>query len=60
MKNQLIAYYLEYRNDFLSLERFAEYHGVTFDVAEAIINSGRDCWIDKNNFLDSMEALNAR
>jgi len=60
MKNQLIAYYLEYRNDFLTIERFAEYHSVNFEVADYVISAGRDCWIDKNNFLDSMEALNAR
>lgn len=54
MKNQLIAYYLEYRNDFLTSESFAEYHGVSVDVADSIIIAGRDCWIEKNNFLDSI------
>ena len=56
MKNQLITHYLEYRNDFLTIERFAEYHGVSFEVADYVISAGRDCWIEKNRFLDSLVA----
>jgi len=29
MKKQLINFYLEFINDFLTADRFAEYHGLT-------------------------------
>ena len=41
LAGQLADLYLEWWNDWLTLERFAEYHGVSVDDAEALINMGR-------------------
>ena len=37
-----IKLYLEYVNNFLTIERFAEYYGFTVIEAEKIINKGRE------------------
>tara|TARA_R110000823_G_scaffold196090_2_gene327414 strand:- start:64 stop:249 length:186 start_codon:yes stop_codon:yes gene_type:complete len=49
MRQQLIAFYLEWANDFLNIdrmnksevERFAEYHSITMKDANDLINMGR-------------------
>lgn len=41
LAGQLADLYLEWWNDWLTLERFAEFHGVSVDDAEALINMGR-------------------
>jgi len=41
LAGQLADLYLEWWNDWLTLERFAEYQGVSVDDAEALINMGR-------------------
>jgi plasmid maintenance system antidote protein VapI len=33
--------YLSYVNDFLTIERFAEYYGITEEQANEVINKGR-------------------
>lgn len=37
----LIAMYLDWRNNFLTVERFAEYYGIDEDKAERVIFLGR-------------------
>ena len=37
----LQARYLEYRNDFLTMEKFAAYHELTLHEADALVNLGR-------------------
>jgi len=39
-----IEMYLDYRNNFLTVERFAEYHNITKEQANDIINKGWEHW----------------
>ena len=41
---QLIAVYLDYRNNFLSIAGFAEYYGLYEDEAAHLINAARSCF----------------
>ncbi len=41
----IINLYLEYLNDFLTVERFAEYHQLELEDAQTIINLGRKYFI---------------
>ncbi len=41
MREQLKKWYLEYVNDFLTIERFAEYHDVTPGIALKMIDMGK-------------------
>ena len=41
LAKQLNELYVEYCNDFLTVEYFAEYHGWRLDFAKQVINSGR-------------------
>lgn len=41
-ETELITMYVDYFNNFLSVERFAEYYSTTLDSAEFIINKGRE------------------
>ena len=41
-KNILITMYLQYFNDFLTIERFAEFHHIPVNRATMIINTGRN------------------
>ena len=50
----IIGLYLDYANNFLTVENFAEYYGLTISEANQIINVGRDinerlALEDKNN-----------
>ena len=38
---ELNEIYIEYYNDFLTVERFAEYNGWTLSFTKQVINSGR-------------------
>lgn len=38
---QIVALYLEYVNDFLTVERFTEFHGFSVEFATALIEEGR-------------------
>ena len=38
---KLIKMYLKYLNDFLTVERFAEWHGLDIEDARTIIDMGR-------------------
>lgn len=35
-------FYLEWYNDFLTVERFAEYHGISSETAMALIEQGKN------------------
>ena len=41
-RDQLRAIYLEWVNDFVTVARFAEYHGLTEAQAAALISLARD------------------
>jgi hypothetical protein len=45
MKMQLIEFYLEFRNDFLTIERFSEYHDIPVDLCEKAVHCGRELWL---------------
>lgn len=40
----LIDAYLDYRNDYLTIEKFAEHHGLYPHEAETLINLGKSVW----------------
>ena len=42
LKNQLADLYLEYINDFLTIERFAEYLDISVVQCRALIDIGRE------------------
>lgn len=37
----IVALYLEYVNNFLTVERFAEFHGFSVEFANVLIEEGR-------------------
>jgi hypothetical protein len=39
-----IEMYLDYWNNFLTVERFAEYHNITKEQANHIIKKGKEHW----------------
>jgi hypothetical protein len=41
MRKQLIDFYMEWRNEFLTVERFAEYHNITMKDAHDLIKMGK-------------------
>ena len=41
LAKQINELYVEYYNDFLTVEYFAEYHGWSLSFARQVINSGR-------------------
>jgi len=41
MREFMHKIYLEWVNDFLTIERFAEFHGLYVDEAEALIKTAR-------------------
>ena len=43
MRTRLADLFLDYFNNFLTIERFAEYYGTTLEKAQRIIDIGRKC-----------------
>jgi len=41
MKEQLAKFYLQYLNDFLTVEKFAAYHGMSEQDATKLVEMGR-------------------
>jgi hypothetical protein len=41
MRKQLIDFYMEWRNEFLTVEHFAEYHNITMEDAHDLIKMGK-------------------
>ena len=56
LAGQLADLYLEWWNDWLTLERFAEYQGVSVDDAEALINMGRQYHNQRASRIQAVEA----
>ena len=46
MKKKLAGYYLEYLNDFLTIEGYAAYHGWSIRRTEIVVGVGRKCYIN--------------
>lgn len=42
MKKQIIDAFLDYFNNFITLEKFAEYYGISESAAKKIIDAGRE------------------
>lgn len=42
MRNQLVEMYLDYLNNFLTVERFAEYHGLSMVHGLTLVNLARE------------------
>jgi hypothetical protein len=47
-REKLKAEYLDYLNNYLSIDKFAEHRGLTYDEAEWLINVGRSCFTNKH------------
>jgi hypothetical protein len=47
-REQLKAEYLDYLNNYLSIDKFAEHRGLTHYEAEWLINAGRFCFMFKH------------
>lgn len=47
------AYYLEYLNDFLTVERFAEYHGMSVKDAVELLDCGRKLHNEYTDYLNA-------
>lgn len=41
-ETELISQYVDYFNNFLTIERFAEYYAYPIDTAKYVINKGRE------------------
>lgn len=39
--NNFVTYYLDYRNNFLTVEAFAEWYGFSMETAKVIVECGR-------------------
>ena len=46
LKNTLIEVYLDWVNDFLTVERFAEYYGLTVEQADALLRVCKSIYND--------------
>lgn len=42
MRDILIAAYLEYRNDYLTVAKYAEHNGLTYEQGSKLIDLGRE------------------
>lgn len=47
MKNELVNFYLQYLNEFLTIEGFANYHGMDEVTAEILLQIGRMFHIER-------------
>lgn len=43
-RESLSALYVEWVNDYLTIEKFAEHHGLTVTEAEALIEVAKSCF----------------
>lgn len=51
MRQQLIEFYLAFRNEFLTIERFASWQNLSYDQALQLVNLGRDLWTENKQGL---------
>jgi hypothetical protein len=42
MKKELILFYLDFLNNFLTIEKFAEYHGIEFDQCKKLLEIAKE------------------
>lgn len=42
MREKLAEWYLDYVNNFISLDKFAEHHGISRDQAEQVVKLGKE------------------
>ena len=56
MKNQLADFYLDFVNDFLTVEKFAAHHGMSTSHAAALINIGRELQEERREALRRSDA----
>jgi len=47
-RNYLIEQYLDFRNNYLTIDTFADHQGMTNEQAKALIDLGRDLFNTKN------------
>jgi hypothetical protein len=48
LRDILIDAYLDYRNDYLTIDKFAEHHGLYPNEAQTLINLGKGAWEHKH------------
>tara|TARA_B110000261_G_scaffold79412_1_gene91368 strand:+ start:1076 stop:1255 length:180 start_codon:yes stop_codon:yes gene_type:complete len=53
MSTQVIDFYLDWFNNYLTIDKIAEHHGLDVDDAKALINMGRYM---HNKHVDMMES----
>lgn len=58
IKTSLIDAYLDYRNDYLTYEKYASYNDLSVDDAITILNLGKQYWTEHNNFLEGLQNAN--
>lgn len=44
VKGLLIGMYMQWRNDYLSVEKFAEHNGISEVMCEIMLNEGKRLW----------------
>lgn len=59
LAGQLADLYLEWWNDWLTVERFAEYHGVSVADATTLINMGREYHNQRAERIKEVESARA-
>lgn len=58
MKEKLIKIYLEWRNDFLTIDYFAEHYGITKTEAKQLIKMGKKYHNENcNNLIKKLSTL---
>ena len=48
-REQLIAEYLDYLNNYISVDKFAEHRGLTMQEGELLLNVARSCFTNKHH-----------
>jgi hypothetical protein len=56
MKNQLADFYLDFVNNFLTIEKFAAYHGMSTSHTLALLNMGREMQEERREALRRSDA----
>ena len=48
MRDILITAYLDFKNNYLSIEKYAEHNGLSYEQGKALITLARDVFNSKN------------
>lgn len=51
MKEKLVDFYKDWCEKWLTVERMAEWHGITEDQCNTLINMGREIYGEENDLL---------